>query len=814
MGLPVEVNNLMMGSLGGYTVGRSLRFRSSASAYLNWTSGTPTNNKIWTYSLWVKRGKLGAEQELLNANSVNSQFYFSTSDTLNFYDGTAGATYFSTQVFRDPSAWYHILVAEDTTQATAGNRVKIYVNGVQITAFSTGTAPTQNNASAFNVASTIHTIGRYNPSTTNYLDGYLAEVNFVDGQALTPSSFGETDAITGVWNPKKYSGTYGTNGFYLNFSDNSAATATTIGKDSSGNGNNWTPNNISVTAGTTYDSMIDSPTPYADGNSGRGNYAVWNPLFNYVNKTITEGNLNFNNTTTASPSLSTIGVNSGKWYAEFTFATSYCNVGIANANLALSNYIGSDTNGFGLLSTNGNLYYNATAYAYGSSFTTSDTMMLAFDVDNKKIYWGKNGTWFNSGNPATGTNAGVAPSGGTVTATIDTTQLWFFATGTTSLPNGSIINFGQRPFSYTPPSGFKALNTYNLPAASISNGAKHFDALTWSGSGGSSRSITGLNFQPDFVWSKVRNTTYGHMFFDSVRGAGSGKELGSNSTGAEGYAVSSQYGYLSAFNSNGFTVTAGSDASIPNAYWNQSGNTYVGWQWKGGGTAVTNNSGTISSQVSANTSAGFSIVTYTGTGANATVGHGLGVAPNMVLFKARNSAIGWDVYHSSVGNTAALALNSTGAAFTSSTFFNNTSPSSTVITLGTDANLNGSGTTFVAYCFAAVSGYSAFGSYSANGSTDGPFIYTGFRPRFILSKRTDSSTGGNWQIEDTSRATYNAVGPFLRADTSDAEGSGTLLDILSNGFKLRTTDTGWNASGGTYIWAAFCENPFKYSRAR
>jgi hypothetical protein len=264
----------------GYRIQRSVRLRSSASAYLNRTLTTPTSGSIWTYSLWVKRGALNSNQQLLSAGaSVSDQIYFQGggTDKLIVYLGASQTT---TQVFRDPSAWYHFVFAVDTTQATASNRLKIYLNGSQITTFDATGYPTQNSTTKINSA-VAHYIGRYAASASDYVDGYLTEINFIDGQALTPSSFGETNTLTGVWRPKKYNGTYGTNGFYLNFSDNSAATAAAIGKDSSGNGNNWTPNNISVTDGVTYDSMLDSPTQFGDGGNGRGNYCTGNPLITY-----------------------------------------------------------------------------------------------------------------------------------------------------------------------------------------------------------------------------------------------------------------------------------------------------------------------------------------------------------------------------------------------------------------------------------------------------------------------------------------------------------------------------------------------------
>ena len=338
-----------------------------------------------------------------------------------------------------------------------------------------------------------------------------------------------------------------------------------------------------------------------------------------------------------------------------------------------------------------------------------------------------------------------------------------------------------------------------MPAINKPN--QHFDATLYTGNGGT-QSITNSGFQPDFVWYKQRNTSRSNGLEDSVRGAT--KILISDTTAAEVTASG-----ITSFNSNGFTQGS-------NAIGNDSGGTFVAWHWKAGGAAVTNTSGTISSQVSANPTAGFSIVTYTGTGANATVGHGLGVAPSMIIIKNRSSAVAWIVYHSSLGNTKELVLNTTAAEATNSDW-NNTSPTSTVFSLGVSGSGNGSGNNLVAYCFAAVAGYSAFGSYTGNGSADGPFVYTGFRPRFILYKR---ATGGvaNWVILDTARDTYNLSLTRLFPSNSDAETAATAqMDILSNGFKIRVsgaTDTGTNGNGDTYIYAAFAEAPFKYSNGR
>ena len=316
--------------------------------------------------------------------------------------------------------------------------------------------------------------------------------------------------------------------------------------------------------------------------------------------------------------------------------------------------------------------------------------------------------------------------------------------------------------------------------------------------------VNTVGMQPDLVWIKSRNISgANHVLTDSVRGVT--KFVFSNLTAAE-YTIADT---LTSFNSNGFSL--GNTAYD----FNITGNNYVGWQWKAGGTAVSNTAGTITSSVSANPTAGFSVVTYTGTGPAATVGHGLGVAPSFIIIKSRSNSDNWYAYHSSIGNTVSLNPNLSDAAYTSSTYWNNTSPTASVFTIGTIPSQ--SGWTYIAYCWAAVPGYSAFGRYTGNGSTDGPFIYTGFRPRFLMIKRTDTA-GNNWVILDTSRDTYNAAGLYLYPNLSSAQddyrASTGPIDILSNGLKQRSTLSNVNASGGTYIYAAFAENPLKYANAR
>ena len=775
--------DIFLKSSGGYQISRSVRLRSSATAYFSRTPASAGNTTTFTWSAWVKRGALGGTQFLFYGGN-NCQIAFDSDTLYANLRGTGATNYFftSTAVFRDPSAWYHIVWAVDTTQATSTERVKFFVNGVQITSFSLANYPPQNTVELSTAQRNLGAeTGRY------YFDGYLTEVNFIDGQALTPSSFGETNSVTGVWQPKKYTSTYGTNGFYLNFSDNSGVTATTIGKDYSGNGNNWTPNNISVTAGATYDSMLDVPTPYADGGNGRGNYCTLNPLNQNSVITLSAGNLSF----TASNNRFTTGtfaVTSGKWYWEFypvAGGASGVGVGAISATTyvfgtaAFSTAAGYIGVGY---TSNGSKYISGTSSAYGATYGSGNVIGVALDLDSgtKTITFYKDNISQGSINLPTSSEA------------------WIVATDYSEAGTHS-INFGQRPFTYTPPTGFVALNTQNLPTPTISNGAAYMAATTYTGNG-TTQSITntvnGVNFQPDLVWAKNRTTAgSNHRAFDSVRGAS--KILYPSLTNAEATDATG----LTSFNSNGFSVGA---TSI-----NDSATNFVAWQWNAGGSTVTNTSGTISSQVRANATAGFSVVTMTYSSVAGTVGHGLGVAPKMIIVKRRDSAGSWYVAHSGLTNMSGyyLLLESTAAQGAASW---GGSPTSTVFYMSNSIFASGN---YVAYCFAAVAGYSAFGSYTGNGSADGVFVYLGFRARFLMIKRTDSI--GGWVMLDTARDTYNDVDNYLYANSSAADaGSSNVLDINSNGFKIRNSWTDINASGGTYIYAAFSEVGFKYALGR
>jgi hypothetical protein len=753
------------------------------------TTGTG-GSKTWTYSIWLKRGLLATRQSLVDgyASSAGHVLEFQSSDNLEFYawGGAATLDLVTTQVFRDPSAWYHIVLAVDTTQATAANRIKLYINGAQVTSFSTATYPAQN-ALTYIGSNVLQDIGRRG-SNQFYSDCYLAEVNFIDGQALTPSSFGSTNALTGVWQPAKYTGTYGTNGFYLPFTDNSALTTSSnvgLGKDFSGNGNYWTTNNISITAGVTYDSMTDVPTLTS---ATAANFAVLNPLDYSSSGTITiaNGNLQTSGSGSAYGFYRATMQMAVKTYWEQinTMANSgdgiYAGVGLPTGTISgsICYYTGG-----------GQIYLNGSLNTTVASYTTGDVIGMAYDPATGNITFYKNNT--SQATIATGYGSNAFPIVGDGSSNSETCN----------------VNFGQQPFTYTPPTGFVALNTYNLPTSTIVKGNSVMDVNLWTGNstGSTTQTITNAGgFKPDFVWTKSRSAAYDHNLVDSVRGAS--KILYSDLTNAE---VTNANG-LASFNSNGFTL--GTDAGG----FNDSGKTYVGWQWQAGqGSTSSNTNGTITSTVSVNASAGFSVVTYTGTGANATIGHGLGVAPQFIIVKMRSGVQDWIVYHQSIGNTGALFLQSTSAVATNILYWNNTSPTSSVVSLGSGNGVNSSTNTYVAYCWAPIAGFSAMGSYLGNGSTSGPFVYCGFQPKFILIKSTTAAR--DWIIWDTARNTFNiGTAGVLFPDTSGAEYSGSgaySVAVTSNGFYLPVATTNLNASGETHIYAAFASNPFKNSLA-
>ena len=793
------INSTAIPSGAGYEIGQSLRFEDGSSAYLSRTPSSAGNRKTWTMSLWFKRGNLTNDQTIFQAGTTggNRANIYLANNTIQFLDTTSTDVLFtSSQLLRDVSSWYHLVVQFDTTQGTASDRLKMYLNGTRITAFADSNTIAQNTDGLVN--STIaHAFGTpaYNSGIAQF-DGYMAEVHFIDGTALTPTSFGETGTYE-EWKPIGVSGlTYGTNGFYLNF-----ATAADMGDDKSGNTNDWAENNIAAT-----DQMLDSPT---------NNFCTLNPLARHTNGGVTwsEGNLK-----AASGNYFTYGtmaVSSGKWYFEVHIQTAQGGgVGVTRTDVdhqatgALYDP-GWFTNGWGYYK-NGQTYRNQTYTNYGDSFTTGDIISVAVDLDNSKIWFAKNNTWQASGNPVSGANAAfsnvtyeVFPKMGShsdsyVVANFG--QDSSFAGNKTA--QGNTDGNSKGDFYYAPPTGFLALCTKNLPDVAVIP-QENSSTVIYSGNGGN-QSITGVGFQPDFVWIKNRSAGNYHLLVDSIRGTN--KYLASNATMAEVTEA-----HILSLSSDGFTVD-----DIDTGTANESGDNYVAWNWKANGSGSSNTNGSINSTVSANVDAGFSIVSYTGTATNATVGHGLSSAPEMVIIKNRSDGSYWIVGTDGLTSWSRyIPLNLTNAETNEPTQFNSTAPTSSVFSIGTNADVNGNTHNIIAYAFHSVDGYSKVGTYTGNGNADGAFIYTGFRPAFVICKMV-TDAGEGWIMRDNARNPFNVVANHLNANQSyaDSTASSVYADFLSNGFKQRANDSINNGSGKTYIYIAFAETPFKYSNAR
>ena len=815
--MPFGSEQWMYASSGGfypYEIDQSLRFNDDDTAYLSRTPASAGNRKTWTWSGWVKRGQIGVSGvyphfgisagTANNSSVARSEMMFTPSSNIVIGFNPSGSSWYESTtnaVFRDPSAWYHIVVSVDMTQATDTNRLKLWVNGALQT-FSSYSVPAQNTDLTIN-NTTQHAIGDYvaGLSTSSYnFDGYMAEVNFIDGQALDPTSFGQFKS--GVWIPKSYSGSYGTNGFYLDFGNSGS-----LGADSSGNGNNWTPNNLAAT-----DQVSDSPT---------NNFCTLPSTSKSTYLTLSEGNLKTLATSSSywATAHGSFGISSGKWYWEVYLSTSsvgWNRIGIqsstenvaGNQNVLIGDTIDSWCYRVGT----GQSMNNSTTYTYGATAAQGDVIGVALDMDNGTLTFYKNnssqGIAFSSLSgtyvPATSVAIGDSANGNISNFGQDSS----FAGATTAQGNTDANGIGD--FYYAPPADYLALCTANLPDTAIDPAqddvpADYFNTVLYTATGNDNLAITGVGFQPDFTWIKSRSSAYSHNVYDAVRGVS--KRLQPNLTNTESSPISG----VKSFDADGFTL-----GNVTNDTNFTSGVTYASWNWLADNTSGSaNTDGTIASTVSANEKAGFSIVSYTGNGTGgATIGHGLSQAPDMVILKGRSVADGWYVYSESLGGTKFITLNEANAAVTASSIWNNTNPSSTVVTLGTNGGVNGSGSTYIAYCFHSVEGYSKIGSYTGNGSTNGPFIYTGFQPAFVLMKDTGSAE--QWQMVDSARDTYNVVDSALFPNSSNAEGTSATIhrDFLSNGFKVRTSDTSQNASGRTYIYMAFAEMPFKYSLGR
>ena len=512
------------------------------------------------------------------------------------------------------------------------------------------------------------------------------------------------------------------------------------------------------------------PTP--TGGEVRGNYCTLNPLAVPYSGTISNGNLEYSKTNTGIPSArGSIYVKTGKWYCEVKLTATSDVIGVTIGIMSPSStgYVGFSANSYAYRGS-GSKFNNDTSTSYGASYSVGDVIGVALDMDAGTLTFYKNGV-----------SQGLAFSSLSGEFTIGAG--WYGTAGTAYFE----FNFGQRPWAYDAPFGFLPLCTTLLPQPIIQKSSSYMDVVTWTGNGNSSRSITGFGFSPDLIWIKGRSGTPDHALIDTVRGTGA-KVLSSNQTDAE-----NDFGLtVTSFDSGGFTVGSG---SLNFSYANTNSATYVAWAWD-------------ESPI-----AGMDIVSFTAPASGSTtISHNLGVAPKMIITKNRNAATNWTTYHSSATNKDQyLFLNTTNAVLTLTDVWGTSAPTSSGF--GSNSSNQGASANVIAYLFAEVEGFSRFGSYTGNGSADGPFVYCGFRPRWVMVKK--SSSTGSWAIVDTARNTSNVANTALYPDLSNEESSSFEgRDYLSNGFKLRTTDQNSNQNSQTYIFAAFAESPFKYARAR
>ena len=900
------------------SIANSLRFDDS-SLHRDITSSG--NTQTWTWSAWVKRARLGNSngQYLFTdgKSSSLSSLNFDSSDRLyaQLRDTTGGSSKYklTNRKFKSLSTWYHIVWRVDTTQSTAADRSRIYINGTQITDFDTEQNVDQNDATTINASGNDHLLGAYNTSSTSrHFEGYMAEVNFADGQSYGPETFGQVGA-NGDWIPKTISGvSYGTNGFRLTFENSSY-----LGYDYQTSGRSGTTNDFDVTDNIdSHDQVIDSPTQnfaILDHETGGSAFDA-----------LTEGGLQV----TGGSGVDIGGVASrfflpagvGKWYWEILIKNpnsgdNYPYAGVsAYERLEGNTTYGTQTRELSInVGKNATFSFNTTYVDNVSSDTTgvvklenNDVLGIAIDMENKKMWFSDNGTFFNSGNPANGTNSQLQ-----WTDDIDLYPSW---ASYNNYGNDSVFNFGQDPtfagsktapgtaktdangrgsFLYDVPAGYLAVVDDNYPQEGI--------------------------ISPDWVWIKQRSATASHYIFDTVRGAG--KDLHADSTAAEASSAET----LISFDSQGFTVGRTTDI-------NDRADNYVAWTWKAGGPAPTqtyevkvvddsgnkyrfddfgtsavtltlqqggtytfdqsdstndghplrfsttsdgthgggsqytvgvtttgtpgtsgaktvitvawgaptlyyyctqhsgmggqvntietrgstNLKGSLPSVVSANTAAGFSIITWTANSDSGTVGHGLNSAPELVLAKPLGSGTNWYVMHTPGGVVSAnnvLNLDSTTAAFNPGVnHFNDTYPTASVISYGGYLGDDLSNDDKVAYCFHSVEGYSKISHYKGNGNPDGPMVNLGHRPAFILIKNASSSSA--WYIFDVARNTYNVMDNYLRPNLSNAEGNLDFCDFVSNGFKIRSNASEWNGNGNNIIVVSFAEQPFKFANAR
>jgi len=828
---------------------QSVRFNGAAEhTTLKRTIGSSGGSRRKAvYSWWMKgeldtgspyfwsKGTGGGVADILSFGLGNEKIqvleYVGDSNTMNLT---------TNRLFRDYNAWYHIVLAFDSTQATASNRLLLYVNGIQETSFATASYVSQNHDHVFgwyqtgNAGSTIERIAAYEGTyysgdtdgdPNSRFNGYMSEWNHIDGlsffsdtsgtanTSFNINSFGEFK--NGIWIPIKYTGSYGNEGWRLEFKETGVGTASssTIGADTSGNTNHWTSTGLAAE---------DCNLPDSPENS----FATMNHLVNgYANNmTMREGNLALIPTNVGSSYTVALGnflMSSGKWYFEATCAdwNNYCMVGIARETTDISSS-GTAYGQTGVIAygTQGEVY-NESASSSGSytDFLDQEVIGVAVDMDSstRTVKFYNNNSLIATFNLSSAFDGlGVVPLvsiGPSLTVKMNFGADSSFSGTKTSGSNEAQDGNGIGDFFYAPPSGYLACCTTNLAEPTLgpnsdNNTTDFFTTTYYAGTNDATRTFD-LGFVSDWAWFKADSSGYGHQLYDSSRGVQ--KYLLSNTTGAE---VTNSEGVLD-FDDSGNLLKIGTDAFL-----NESGTSVSLWTWRiNGGTTATNSNGSANSTVQVNTTVGMSLVLYTGnstgSGSEQTIGHGLGAIPDVIMFKSRTYASqNWYIHHKGLANgvTTHVELDTNDLEHGDADYMNEVAPTSSVFSLGHNYTTNKSGESYIAYCFKSVEGYSKYGSFIGNGSTDGTFVYLGFRPQLIIAKC--SSHSGSWHMVDATRD-YNPIG-YYNTDNADAYGDYAHYDILSNGFKVRDNGSESNRDGGTFIYMAWANSPFKYANAR
>ena len=831
-------------AVGGSEIQRSVRFHNQDGTYLT-ASGFPTatSYRKFTFSTWVKHSNHMSHPFLLigvqGTNPVHREtLTYSGSGDISYQLRSGGsahtyrwATFATEAEYESDYGWLHVVFHFDSDNGTSSNRTIIYINGVQQDLYFYNNP--QSGKNSFIQTSTFQ-IGRAIDVTSYDADGYMSETILTDGYLYDASYFGFTDSETGIWRPKSQKeilagiGNWGNRGFYLNYADNSSTTA--LGRDVSGNGNHFAVNGMSVTDGFGGDSVTDTPTD---------NFCVMSGNHRHRDGTsVDDGGLVVSGSNSGESNIfGTHAVNQGKWYFEWK---------VLNSNIVKMGFVGvkfdinfnggdvgiqpgQDALGIGMYYDSRDFLYgmdsSGSYYSSSASYTTDDIISCAFDADNNKFYFAKNNSWQNSGNPSNNTG-GLTPD--SQSGTRDPDGYDYYAPFFTGSNGGSVeVNFGQRAFTYTPPTGYRALNSKNIATpnpAGVRRPQRNFDVLTYSGDGGSAKKITGLEFKPDLIWFKCRSTSHNHDLYDSVRG--NTKRLIPNSNTTE----STYSNLVQSFNVDGMTIGTANEM-------NDNGENFIAFCWKAGGSSNTFNvdgkgyataaeaglsggTGTITG-ASVNTEAGFSIIGYD-THADAsdkTYYHGLKKKPQIIIAKSRTSSTSWGVYYTMNSvNTNFVQLESSNAQGNNTSGQTLGGVSGSYMYLhedyfqperGSYANSSNASGDAIAYLWHSVPGYSSFGVYQGNGNDNGPFIHMGFKPALVIFKKLSGSD--NWEMQAQKQHTGddnpNPVTKSLLPSSSNSEGSSRNNFFCSTGIKIDSSNGNYNESGYRYLYMAWAEKP-------